>query len=103
VGRTVGTASPRRQSPDLKDMIPLHERLPEPRGKALVHVSEFVEGVLQERALRRLPHHHHRIGAIDGDDRDDAPRHAGCRAARQALGVCQTWRPGPLTPDGSSS
>jgi len=84
-------------------MIPLHELLPEPWGQALVPVGEFVEGVLQESALRRLPHHHHRIGAIDGDDRDDAPLHSGFRAARKTPYVCQTLSPGELTPDGAVS
>jgi hypothetical protein len=51
-GPTVGTGSPWRRSPDLKDLILLHGRLPEPRGQDLVHVGEFVEGSLQERALR---------------------------------------------------
>jgi hypothetical protein len=103
LGRTVGTVSPWRRSPELKDLRLLHEHLPEPRRQALVLLGEFVEGVLQESALYRLAHHHHRIGAIDGDDRNDPPLHAGFRAARQALGVCQTWGPGPLTPNGSSS
>ena len=68
-----------------------------------MHVRQFVEGALQKGALRRLAHHHHRIGAIDGDDRDDAPLHSGFRAARQTLCVFQTLRPGPLTPDGMAS
>ena len=103
MGRTVGTVRPWRRSPDLKDVILLDECLPEPRGQALVPIGEFVERALQERALRRLAHHHHRIGAIDGDDRDDAPLHSGFRAARQTRGVCQTLSPGELTPDGTAS
>ena len=103
MGRTVGTVSPWRRSPDLKDLILLHECLPEPLGQALVPIGEFVERALQERALRRLAHHHHRIGAIDGDDRDEPPLHSGFRAARQTLGVCQTLSPGELTPDGTAS
>jgi hypothetical protein len=66
VGQTVGTGSPWRRSPDLKDLILLDERLPEQRGQDLVHVGEFVEGALQERALHRLVHDYHRIGAMDG-------------------------------------
>jgi hypothetical protein len=93
LGRTVATVGPWRRSPDLKDLILLHEHLPEPRRQELVPIGEFVEGVLQERTLRRLAHHHHRVGAIDGDDRDDAPLHSGYRAARQTLGVCQTLPP----------
>jgi hypothetical protein len=39
VGRTVETVSPWRRSPDLKYMILLRERLPEPRGQALVDIG----------------------------------------------------------------
>jgi hypothetical protein len=100
VGRTVGTVSPWRPSPDLKYRILLHELLPEPLGQELVHIGKFVEGALQERALRRLAHHHHRSGAIDGDDRDDAPLHSCVRAARKTLCVFETLRPGRLRPNG---
>jgi len=84
-------------------MILLHEHLPEPRRQELVPLGEFVEGTLQESALRRLAHHHHRIGAIDGEDRDDAPLHPGFRAARKTQYVCQTLSPGELTSDGTAS
>jgi hypothetical protein len=103
VGRTVGTIRPWQRSPDLKHLILLHERLPEPWGQELVPIGEFVEGPLQESALRRLAHHHHWIGAIDGDDRDDAPRHSCCRAARKTLGVFQTLSSGQLMPNGIAS
>jgi hypothetical protein len=103
VGRTVGTVRPWRRSPDLKDLIRLHEHLPEPRRQALVPLGEVGEGTLQERVPRRLAHHYHRSGAIDGDDRDEAPRHSGCRAARRTPDVCQTVSPGELTPDGMAS
>jgi hypothetical protein len=82
VGRTLGAVIPRRRSPDLEDLILLHKLPPESRGQEPRHVGEFVEGVLQERALRRLAHHHHRRGAIDGGDIDDAPLPCCSRAAR---------------------
>jgi hypothetical protein len=103
VGRTVGTVSPWRRAPDLKHLIALHQLLPEPRRQALGPVSEFGEGTLMKRAVCRLAHHHHRLGAIDGDDLDDAPCHSGFRAARQMLGMSQTLNPGDLPPDGMVS
>jgi hypothetical protein len=44
--RTVGTVSSWRRLPDLKDVILLHEHLPEPRRQEFVYVGEFVEGTL---------------------------------------------------------
>jgi hypothetical protein len=59
--------------------------------------------VLQERTLRRLAYHHHRIGAIDGDDLDDAPRHGCFQSARKMRYGFQTLRPGPPLPNGMVS
>jgi hypothetical protein len=74
--RIVGTVSRWERSADLRPLILHHAFLPKPRRQTLVPVGEFVGGTLQERAVCRLAHHHYRIGAIDGDERDDAPRYA---------------------------
>lgn len=89
---------PWQRSRDLKNVILLHERLPEPRGQEFVQVREFVEGEFHEHTLRRLAYKHHRTGAIDGDNLGDAPLQCCFTVARTKRFVGQTVSPGTLTP-----